>query len=114
MLPAALDSTAACHWAVAVAGATQAPATTPLTIVFCDDYLDPRLGAIDAGQRAAGRPWLLVRPAGEQAMAGALFKSQAAASWHWPSHPWQTNHPPPRGEHGQPPHSDPCPARPRR
>src|SRR5256885_4517519 len=55
MLPAALDSTAACHWAVAVAGATQAPATTPLTIVFCDDYLDPRLGAIDAGQRAAGR-----------------------------------------------------------
>src|SRR5256885_11873901 len=96
MLTAALDSTAACHWAVAVAGATQAPATTPLTIVFCDDYLDPRLGAIDAGQRAAGRPWLLVRPAGEQAMAGPPFKPQAAARLHCLAHRSPRN-PPPRG-----------------
>ncbi len=109
MLTAALDSTAACHWAVAVAGATQAPATTPLTIVFCDDYLDPRLGAIDAGQRAAGRPWLLVRPAGEQAMAGPLFKPQAAACWHCLAHRWQRNHPARGGKHGQPQDSDRCP-----
>ncbi|WP_447915480.1 TOMM precursor leader peptide-binding protein [Delftia acidovorans] len=113
MLTAALDSTAACHWAAAVAGAvaTQAPAPTPtpLTIVFCDDYLDPRLGAIDAGQRAAGRPWLLVRPTGEQAMAGPLFKPQAAACWHCLAHRWQRNHPARSGKHGQPQDSDRCP-----
>ena len=86
LLTAALDSTAACRWAAAAA--TQAPA--PLTIVFCDDYLDPRLGAIDANQRAAGRPWLLVRPTGEQAMAGPLFKPQATACWHCLAHRWQT------------------------
>ena len=108
MLTAALDSTAACHWAAAVA--TQAPA--PLTIVFCDDYLDPRLGAIDAGQRAAGRPWLLVRPAGEQAMAGPLFTPHAgtaSACWHCLAHRWQRNHPA-RAAQGGPPHdSGRCP-----
>ena len=108
LLTAALDSTAACHWAAAVA--TQAPA--PLTIVFCDDYLDPRLGAIDAGQRAAGRPWLLVRPAGEQAMAGPLFTPHAgtaSACWHCLAHRWQRNHPA-RAAQGGPPHdSGRCP-----
>lgn len=110
LLTAALDSTAACHWAAAVA--TQAPAPTPLTIVFCDDYLDPRLGAIDAGQRAAGRPWLLVRPAGEQAMAGPLFTPHAgtaSACWHCLAHRWQRNHPA-RAAQGGPPHdSGRCP-----
>ncbi|MFG0678296.1 TOMM precursor leader peptide-binding protein [Delftia sp. WSY_7] len=108
LLTAALDSTAACHWAAAVA--TQAPA--PLTIVFCDDYLDPRLGAIDAGQRAAGRPWLPVRPAGEQAMAGPLFTPHAgtaSACWHCLAHRWQRNHPA-RAAQGGPPHdSGRCP-----
>lgn len=110
LLTAALDSTAACHWAAAVA--TQAPAPAPLTIVFCDDYLDPRLGAIDAGQRAAGRPWLLVRPAGEQAMAGPLFTPHAgtaSACWHCLAHRWQRNHPA-RAAQGGPPHdSGRCP-----
>ncbi|KAF1050571.1 MAG: hypothetical protein GAK34_01821 [Delftia tsuruhatensis] len=110
LLTAALDSTAAGHWAAAVA--TQAPAPAPLTIVFCDDYLDPRLGAIDAGQRAAGRPWLLVRPAGEQAMAGPLFTPHAgtaSACWHCLAHRWQRNHPA-RAAQGGPPHdSGRCP-----
>lgn len=110
LLAAALDSTAAGHWAAAVA--TQAPAPAPLTIVFCDDYLDPRLGAIDAGQRAAGRPWLPVRPAGEQAMAGPLFTPHAgtaSACWHCLAHRWQRNHPA-RAAQGGPPHdSGRCP-----
>lgn len=110
LLTAALDSTAACHWAAAVA--TQSPAPASLTIVFCDDYLDPRLGAIDAGQRAAGRPWLLVRPAGEQAMAGPLFTPHAgtaSACWHCLAHRWQRNHPA-RAAQGGPPHdSGRCP-----
>ena len=110
LLTAALDSTATCHWAAAVA--TQSPAPAPLTIVFCDDYLDPRLGAIDAGQRAAGRPWLLVRPAGEQAMAGPLFTPHAgtaSACWHCLAHRWQRNHPA-RAAQGGPPHdSGRCP-----
>lgn len=110
LLTAALDSTAACHWAAAVA--TQAPAPTPLTIVFCDDYLDPRLGAIDAGQRAAGRPWLPVRPAGEQAMAGPLFTPHAgtaSACWHCLAHRWQRNHPARAAQGGLPHDSGRCP-----
>ncbi|UKI07893.1 MULTISPECIES: TOMM precursor leader peptide-binding protein [Variovorax] len=77
-----------------------------LTIVFCDDYLDPRLGAIDARQRSKGRPWLLVKPAGEQAMVGPLFTPrpvdaegdaghahEAPACWHCLSHRWLRNRP---------------------
>jgi len=67
-----------------------------LTIVYCDDYLDPRLAAIDAQQRLKGRAWLLVKPTGEQAMVGPLFTpgaGQASACWHCLAHRWQRNRP---------------------
>lgn len=66
-----------------------------LTLVFCDDYLDPRLRTIDAQQRASGRPWLLVKPTGEQAVAGPVFRPRAAASpcWHCLAHRWLRNRP---------------------
>ncbi|XAH26107.1 TOMM precursor leader peptide-binding protein [Xylophilus sp. GW821-FHT01B05] len=66
-----------------------------LTFVFCDDYLDPRLGLIDAQQKVLGQPWLLVRPAGEQAMVGPLFMPQSPdmACWHCLAHRLRRNQP---------------------
>ncbi|KIQ37196.1 cyclodehydratase [Variovorax paradoxus] len=65
-----------------------------LTIVFCDDCLDPRLGRIDAQQRAEKRTWMLVKPSGEQAMVGPLFTpDEATACWHCLSHRLLRNQP---------------------
>lgn len=50
-----------------------------LTLVLCDDYLDPRLADVDARQRAAGRPWLLAKPCGGEAWVGPVFGDAAAA-----------------------------------
>jgi len=83
VLSQAQDHEAALRWARAAGG------DEAVTIVFCDDYLDPRLGQIDAQQRAWSRPWLLVKPTGEQAMAGPLFTPHAAAAtacWHCLAH----------------------------
>ena len=83
VLSPALDPEAARRWARAAGGGEAC------TIVFCDDYLDPRLGQIDAQQRAGRRAWLLVRPTGEQAMVGPLFTPHAAAAtacWHCLAH----------------------------
>lgn len=96
---------AAMRWGQALAealdGAEYGAGDGPgLTIVYCDDYLDPRLGAIDARQRAKGQPWLLVKPAGEQAMVGPLFtpraggsEGEAPACWHCLAHRWLRNRP---------------------
>jgi ribosomal protein S12 methylthiotransferase accessory factor len=82
----------------AASGWAQAFADTglTLTLVFCDDYLDPRLDTIDAQQRASGRPWLLVKPTGEQAMVGPFFRPGAATAgpcWHCLAHRWLRNRP---------------------
>ncbi len=97
VLTAALQPGTALRWGqdlAAGAGATLPAAG--LTVVFCDDYLDARLAGIDARQRAAGRPWMLVRPTGGQAMAGPLLPARqggAAACWHCLAHRWRRNHP---------------------
>ncbi|MBJ2154405.1 TOMM precursor leader peptide-binding protein [Variovorax sp. IB41] len=88
VLSKAVDEEAALRWwhEVASGGA--------LTIVFCDDYLDPRLGQIDAKQWADKRPWLLVKPSGEQAMVGPLFAPhEATACWHCLAHRLLRNQP---------------------
>jgi len=56
-------------------------ATADLTVVLCDDYLDPALGAIDAEHRAAGRRWLPVRADGVDAWIGPFFGADDAACW---------------------------------
>lgn len=53
-----------------------------LTLVVCDDYLDPALGAIDAWARAAGRPWLLAKPHGTTPWVGPVFQPGVSACWH--------------------------------
>ncbi|MFJ6215376.1 TOMM precursor leader peptide-binding protein [Streptomyces sp. NPDC092296] len=55
---------------------------TALTLVLCDDYLDPRLAALDAEHRAAGRPWLLAKPGGAVPWVGPVFRPGEGACWH--------------------------------
>ena len=45
-----------------------------LTLVVCDDYLDPGLREIDARQRAADRPWLPAKPHGTTPWVGPVFR----------------------------------------
>lgn len=91
MLSQTLDPEAALRWGRAVRADDEA-----CTIVFCDDYLDPRLGMVDAQRKAARRPWLLVKPTGEQPMIGPLFTPHAAAAtacWHCLAHRLLRNKP---------------------
>ncbi|HST66837.1 MAG TPA: TOMM precursor leader peptide-binding protein [Mycobacteriales bacterium] len=61
-----------------------------LSVVLCPDYLDPRLAAVDAAHRAAGRPWLLAKPAGTQIWVGPVFRPDESACWHCLAHRlWQ-------------------------
>ncbi|HEV7657854.1 MAG TPA: TOMM precursor leader peptide-binding protein [Mycobacteriales bacterium] len=53
-----------------------------LSIVLCADYLDPELAAVDAAHRAAGRPWLLAKPIGDQVWVGPIFRPGESACWH--------------------------------
>lgn len=54
----------------------------PLTVVLCDDYLDPRLAEIDRGRRGDGRPWLLARTSGPDLWIGPIFRPGAGPCWH--------------------------------
>ncbi|MFH8368770.1 TOMM precursor leader peptide-binding protein [Streptomyces sp. NPDC018031] len=57
------------------------PAGAALTLVVCDDYLDPRLADLDAGQRAAGRRWLPVKPVGTEIWLGPFLGDPAGPCW---------------------------------
>ncbi|WP_046088149.1 TOMM precursor leader peptide-binding protein [Streptomyces antioxidans] len=52
-----------------------------LTLVVCDDYLDPRLAAVDAAHRAAGRRWLPVKPVDTQAWLGPFLGGPDDPCW---------------------------------
>jgi bacteriocin biosynthesis cyclodehydratase domain-containing protein len=52
-----------------------------LTVVLCDDYLNPELLEVDAQERATGRPWLLARPAGATVWIGPVFQPGAGPCW---------------------------------
>lgn len=53
-----------------------------LSVVLCDDYLDPRLAGVDAAHRAGARPWLLARPVGSQVWLGPIFQPGVSGCWH--------------------------------
>ena len=58
-----------------------------LSVVLCEDYLDPALPRIDALHRAAGRPWLLAKPGGTQVWIGPFFtQGDDHACWHCLAH----------------------------
>jgi ribosomal protein S12 methylthiotransferase accessory factor len=58
-----------------------------LTVVLCDDYLNPELAAVDAEHRSAGRPWLLAKPAGAIVWLGPVFSPDRPGCWHCLAHP---------------------------
>jgi ribosomal protein S12 methylthiotransferase accessory factor len=62
-------------------GAGSRQSIAALTLVLCDDYLDPRLGAVNASHLASGRPWLLARTVGADAWVGPVFRPGAGACW---------------------------------
>ncbi|MGW5054316.1 TOMM precursor leader peptide-binding protein [Actinokineospora sp. NPDC004072] len=55
---------------------------TDLTVVLCSDYLDPGFAAIDAEQRAAGRPWLPAKVVGTKVWIGPIFDPSRPGCWH--------------------------------
>ncbi|MDT3400470.1 TOMM precursor leader peptide-binding protein, partial [Streptomyces sp. B1866] len=57
------------------------PEGAALTLVVCDDYLDPRLAALDAAHRAAGRRWLPVKPVGTEAWIGPFLGAPDGPCW---------------------------------
>ncbi|HUQ57995.1 TOMM precursor leader peptide-binding protein [Lentzea sp.] len=65
------------HEAIAEAlrrnGLTVTSGSADLTVVACADYLTPELRDIDDAHRAAGTPWLLVKPVGAQVCVGPFF-----------------------------------------
>ncbi len=52
-----------------------------LTLVLCEDHLDPRLRAVDAEHRAAGRPWLPVSSHGTEQWIGPFLGTGDGACW---------------------------------
>ncbi|MEU6658610.1 TOMM precursor leader peptide-binding protein [Streptomyces sp. NPDC046821] len=57
-----------------------------VSLVLCDDYLDPRLAEIDARHRAAGRAWLLAKPSGAETWVGPFFGGADDACWECLAH----------------------------
>ncbi|MFI6349221.1 TOMM precursor leader peptide-binding protein [Streptomyces sp. NPDC050560] len=54
---------------------------TALTLVLCDDYLDPCLATVDRRNRALGRPWLLAKPCGAEIWVGPVFHAPDGPCW---------------------------------
>ena len=52
-----------------------------LSLVLCDDYLDPELAAVNAGHLASGQPWLLAKPSGPDPWVGPVFRPGAGPCW---------------------------------
>ncbi|HEX4705762.1 MAG TPA: TOMM precursor leader peptide-binding protein, partial [Pseudonocardiaceae bacterium] len=53
-----------------------------LSIVLCDDYLNPDLSGIDAAHREAGRSWLLAKPTGATVWVGPVFQPPGPGCLH--------------------------------
>ncbi|MFI6100358.1 TOMM precursor leader peptide-binding protein [Lentzea sp. NPDC051213] len=62
-------------------GLTVASGSGDLTVVACADYLAPELRELDAAHRAAGTPWLLVKPGGAQVCVGPFFTPGDGPCW---------------------------------
>jgi oxazoline/thiazoline synthase len=55
--------------------------TATVSLVLCEDYLDPRLAEVNARHLASGRPWLLARATGAEAWIGPVFRPGAGPCW---------------------------------
>ncbi|MFC7386079.1 TOMM precursor leader peptide-binding protein [Sphaerisporangium rhizosphaerae] len=52
-----------------------------LSLVVCDDYLDPALAEVNARRLADGRPWLLAKPNGADVWVGPVFRPGSGPCW---------------------------------
>ena len=59
----------------------QGTAAATVSLVLCEDYLDPRLDEVNVRHLASGRPWLLARPTGAEAWIGPMFRPGAGPCW---------------------------------
>ncbi len=55
----------------------------PINVVIADDYLDPRLAAINRWQLQQCRPWLLIKLTGAQPLIGPYFTPGEAGAPCW-------------------------------
>ncbi|MBV9446007.1 MAG: TOMM precursor leader peptide-binding protein [Streptosporangiaceae bacterium] len=55
--------------------------TAVFSLVICEDFLDPALAGINAGQLASRRPWLLAKPSGAVAWIGPVFQPGTGPCW---------------------------------
>src|SRR2546430_2807091 len=53
-----------------------------LSVVLCDDYLNPQLKEVNSLHRAANRPWLLAKPFGAKVWCGPVFEPAQPGCWH--------------------------------
>ncbi|QWF78768.1 TOMM precursor leader peptide-binding protein [Amycolatopsis sp. CA-230715] len=53
-----------------------------LSIVLCEDYVDPELSTVDAEHREARRPWMLAKIVGSEVWLGPFFEPGGTACWH--------------------------------
>ncbi|MEU9100238.1 TOMM precursor leader peptide-binding protein [Streptomyces sp. NPDC048361] len=67
--------------ALTAAGLTLTDEPADLTLVLCDDYLDPELAVKDAEFRAAGRRWLPVKTEGTEMWIGPFFGDPDGPCW---------------------------------
>lgn len=56
-------------------------ATSALTVVLTDDYLNPALADINAAHLESGRPWLLARPGGQLIWTGPILRPGETGCW---------------------------------
>lgn len=55
--------------------------TAALSIVLCEDYLEPELGRLNAERLSSGRPWLLAKPSGAVLWVGPIFRPAEGPCW---------------------------------
>jgi oxazoline/thiazoline synthase len=75
----ALD--AACRASGLALSSERGSDATALSIVACDDYLDPELDAVNADHLASGQPWLLAKLSGSAPWIGPVFQPGSGPCW---------------------------------
>ncbi|MDE0336005.1 MAG: TOMM precursor leader peptide-binding protein [Defluviicoccus sp.] len=64
-------------------GARAGAGDPDLTVIVCDDYLEPHLAEINRGKLKERAPWMPVRPRGMEALFGPVFRAdREGPCWH--------------------------------
>ena len=59
-------------------GASAGTGDPELTVIVCDDYLDPRFAEVNRRRLEARAPWMPVRPRGMEALFGPIFRGDGS------------------------------------